>query len=99
MFDFRNKSSEELDVEESQIAANYAAITAYNGPLRWGSASNQCSTGWLIIISFRKFSAEIPETITEDEWNYYLVACLGIILFMPFNSIFSDIFYNKDKAL
>jgi len=43
-----NRSSDELDVEESQIAANYAAITAYNGPIR-------------------KFSAEIPETITEDE--------------------------------
>ena len=30
----RAKSSQELDVEESEIAANYAAITAYNGPLR-----------------------------------------------------------------
>merc|ERR1712130_901850 len=37
-----------LDVEETEIAANYAAITAYNGPIR-------------------KFNAEIPETINEDE--------------------------------
>ena len=66
MFVFRNKSSQELDVEESQIAANYAAITAYNGPLRWGWGFSQL---WVLIIWFRKFSAEIPETITEDEWN------------------------------
>jgi len=28
------KTSIELDVEETEIAANFAAITAYNGPLR-----------------------------------------------------------------
>lgn len=31
---FRTKHAQELDVEETEIAANYAAITAYNGPLR-----------------------------------------------------------------
>ena len=36
-FRLEESAPSELDVEETEIAANYAAITAYNGPLRLSS--------------------------------------------------------------